>query len=66
MRPDYSLDLVRREFHAEAPNRLWFADITYVKTYQGWLFLAVVFDIYSRRGTSCQFEREVKPVPHIF
>ncbi|MST49399.1 IS3 family transposase, partial [Mobiluncus porci] len=48
VRPDYSLDLVRREFHAEAPNRLWFADITYVKTYQGWLFLAVVFDIYSR------------------
>ncbi|MCI6584743.1 MAG: IS3 family transposase, partial [Mobiluncus sp.] len=48
VRPDYSLDLVRREFHAEAPNRLWFADITYVKTYRGWLFLAVVFDIYSR------------------
>lgn len=41
-------DLVKREFSASAPNRLWFADITYVKTYQGWLYLAVVFDIYSR------------------
>lgn len=41
-------DLVKREFSAPAPNKVWFADITYVKTHQGWLFLAVVFDIYSR------------------
>lgn len=41
-------DLVKRNFSANYPNRLWFADITYVKTYQGWLYLAVVFDIYSR------------------
>ena len=45
---DSSMDLVRREFHAEEPNRLWFADITYVNTRQGWLFLAVVFDVFSR------------------
>lgn len=41
-------DLVRRDFRADKPNQRWFADITYVKTHQGWLFLAVVFDIYSR------------------
>jgi len=41
-------DLVKRQFSADEPNRLWFADITYVRTYQGWLYLSVVFDIFSR------------------
>ena len=41
-------DLVRREFGADGPNRAWFADITYVRTHQGWLYLAVVMDIWSR------------------
>lgn len=45
---DNASDLVRREFKASGPNQYWFADITYVKTYQGWLYLAVVFDIWSR------------------
>lgn len=43
-----SEDLVRRNFKADRPNQAWFADITYVKTYQGWLYLAVVMDVYSR------------------
>ncbi len=42
-------DLVQREFIAAAPNRLWVADITYVPTWAGFLFLAVVLDAYSRR-----------------
>ena len=42
-------DLVRREFCADGPNRAWFADITYVRTHQGWIYLAVVMDIWSRR-----------------
>lgn len=42
-------DLVRREFCADGPNRAWFADITYVRTHQGWICLAVVMDIWSRR-----------------
>ena len=42
-------DLIKREFSADAPNKAWFADITYVKTYQGWLYLAIVFDIFSRK-----------------
>jgi putative transposase len=42
-------DLVARNFTAEAPDRLWVADITYVPTWAGFLYLAVVLDAYSRR-----------------
>jgi putative transposase len=42
-------DLVRRQFRAPAPNRLWVADITYVPTREGFLFLAAVIDAFSRR-----------------
>ena len=42
-------DLVGREFEAEAPDRLWVADITYVPTLCGFLYLAVVLDVFSRR-----------------
>lgn len=41
-------DLVRRDFSADGPDRAWFADITYVRTHQGWPCLAVVMDIRSR------------------
>ncbi len=42
-------DLVERNFVPAAPNRLWVADIKYVRTWQGWLYLAAVMDCYSRR-----------------
>jgi putative transposase len=42
-------DLVDRDFTVEAPNQLWVADITYVPTWVGFLYLAVVLDAYSRR-----------------
>jgi putative transposase len=42
-------DLVQRQFEASAPNRLWVADITYIPTWAGFLFLAVVLDVFSRR-----------------
>ena len=42
-------DLVDRKFIASAPDQLWVADITYVPTWAGFLFLAVVLDVYSRR-----------------
>ena len=42
-------DLVEREFHADAPDRLWVADITYVPTLAGFLYLAIVLDVFSRR-----------------
>ena len=42
-------DLVERHFAAEDPNRLWVADITYIPTWSGFLYLAVVLDAWSRR-----------------
>ena len=42
-------DLVQRRFTADAPDRLWVADITYLPTWQGCLYLAVVLDAFSRR-----------------
>jgi len=42
-------DLVERQFAAEAPNRLWVADITYIPTWAGFLYLAVVLDAFSRK-----------------
>ena len=42
-------DLVERQFRAPAPNRLWVADLTYVATWSGWVYVAFVMDVYSRR-----------------
>jgi len=42
-------DLVERRFRPAAPNVLWVADITYLPTWEGWLYLAAVQDAYSRR-----------------
>ncbi len=42
-------DLLRRDFSATAPDRAWVADVTYVPTWSGFLFLAVVVDVFSRR-----------------
>jgi putative transposase len=42
-------DLVERQFRPEAPNVLWVADITYLRTWQGWLYLCAVQDAFSRR-----------------
>jgi putative transposase len=42
-------NLLGRNFIATAPNRIWLADITYIETDQGWLYLAAVMDLYSRR-----------------
>jgi putative transposase len=42
-------DLVDRAFLATAPDRLWVADITYLRTWEGWLYLAAVQDVFSRR-----------------
>ena len=42
-------DLVKPNFTPEAPNRLWVADITYVRTWEGWLYLSFVLDTYSRK-----------------
>ena len=43
------LDRVNRQFKANRPNELWVSDFTYVSTWQGWLFVAFVIDVYARR-----------------
>ena len=43
------LDLVNREFVASRPNQLWVADITYVATWSGFVYVAFITDVYSRR-----------------
>lgn len=42
-------DLVGRDFSPPPPDRLWVADISYLRTWEGWLYVAVVLDCYSRR-----------------
>ena len=42
-------NLLKRQFQAERPNQIWLADITYIDTYEGWLYLAAVMDLFSRR-----------------
>ena len=42
-------DLVERRFRPDQPNVLWLADITYLRTWEGWLYLAAIQDAYSRR-----------------
>ncbi len=42
-------DKVNRQFRADRPNQLWVSDFTYVSTWQGWLYVAFVIDVFSRR-----------------
>ncbi len=42
-------NVLKRQFTVTKPNRVWVTDITYIRTWQGWLYLAVVMDLYSRR-----------------
>jgi transposase InsO family protein len=43
------LDWVNRQFQADRPNQLWVSDFTYVSTWQGWLYVAFVVDVFARR-----------------
>jgi transposase InsO family protein len=43
------LDRVNRQFQADRPNQLWVSDFTYVSTWQGWLYVAFVVDVFARR-----------------
>jgi putative transposase len=53
-------DLVGRRFTASRPNELWLADITYLPTREGWLFLAVVLDAFSRRIVGWSMRDDLK------
>ena len=50
-------NLIEQDFTAKRPNQRWAADITYVSTHQGWLYLAVVMDLYSRKIIGWSMDR---------
>jgi transposase InsO family protein len=53
-------DLVQRDFHAEGPNQLWVADISYIPTWTGFLYLAIVLDVFSRRVVGWAMENHLR------
>ena len=59
-RLDRPADLVERQFRAPAPNRLWVADLTYVKIHTGWVYVAFVVDVFSRMVVGWQASRSLR------
>ena len=53
-------NLLHRNFTVAAPNQAWAGDITYIPTHQGWLFLAVVIDLFSRRVVGWSMQPEMR------
>jgi putative transposase len=57
---DRPTDLVARQFRAPAPDRLWVADLTYVKTHSGWVYVAFILDVFSRFVVGWQASRSLR------
>jgi transposase InsO family protein len=57
---DYPRDLVKRQFHANRPNRLWVADFTYVSTWQGWVYVAFIIDVFACRIVGWRMSSSMK------
>lgn len=53
-------NLLNRVFSVEAPNRVWVSDISYIATAEGWLYLCVVIDLYSRKVVGWSMSRTMK------
>jgi putative transposase len=53
-------DLVKRQFRAPAPNRLWVADLTYVKSHVGWMYAAFIIDVCSRMVVGWQISNSLR------
>ena len=53
-------DLVERRFRADEPNRLWVADLTYVKTHAGWVYAAFIIDVFSRMVVGWQISESLR------
>ena len=63
--PDTRPDLLDRDFQAPAPNGVWVADITYCRTFAGWVYAAFVVDVYSRaRGRLAAVKEPAHPTWH--
>ena len=54
-----SPNLIKGCFHTEKPNLVWVSDITYIKTLEGWLYLAVVMDLFSRKVVGWSLARNM-------
>ncbi len=54
------LDRVHRQFHADRPSQLWVSDFTYVSTWQGWLYVAFVIDVFARRIVGWRVSNSMK------
>src|SRR5258706_7865141 len=54
------LDRVNRQFKAERPNQLWVSDFTYVSTWQGWLYVAFVIDVFARRIVGWRVSKSIR------
>ena len=57
---DRPRDLVDRQFRAAAPNRLWVADLTYVRTWSGFVYVSFITDVYSRMIVGWQASRSLR------
>jgi len=53
-------DLVERQFVAQAPNQLWVADLTYVRTHSGWVYAAFILDVFSRMVVGWQVSTSLR------
>ena len=53
-------NLLKRQFHVAAPNRVWSGDITYIPTKNGWLYLATVMDLHSRKIVGWSMAKTMK------
>ncbi len=58
--PDHRPDLVERSFRAQEPDQLWVADITYCRTFAGWVYAAFVVDVFSRRVVGWQLSTSLR------
>jgi len=54
------LDRVNRQFKADRPNQLWVSDFTYVSTWQGWVYVAFVIDVFARRIVGWRVSRSMR------
>jgi putative transposase len=61
VRPEHAIapNLLERQFEATAPNQRWVADFTYIWTQEGWLYFAVVLDLFSRRVVGWSMNQEM-------
>lgn len=56
-------NVLNRQFAPQGPNQAWGTDITYLWTQQGWVYLAVVIDLYSRRVVGWAMDRRMQKAP---